>query len=155
MRNLLQAVCNRVASATHLHSAACTQQPPPISSFLVDSISDLRWSGPYCRDIARSCDGDNPDTTFIFSKPLPLDGGQVYALAGTLATRTGNATFTGVGVNDASKFFAPVNLPDTFGHRFLRGMWIAGIRDYLAPGTARGPADSKLLTPRILEFTKP
>ena len=42
-----------------------------------------------------------------------------------------------------------------FGHPSLRGMFMAGIRDYLAPGIERGPDASKLLTPRILTFTKP
>jgi hypothetical protein len=42
-----------------------------------------------------------------------------------------------------------------FGHPSLRGMFLAGIRDYLAPGTERGSDASKLLPPRILTFTKP
>jgi hypothetical protein len=41
-----------------------------------------------------------------------------------------------------------------FGHPSLRGMFLAGIRDYLAPGTERGSDASKLLPPRILTFTK-
>jgi len=37
----------------------------------------------------------------------------------------------------------------------LRGMFIIGLRDYIALGTQRGPDSSKLLTPRILTFTQP
>lgn len=36
----------------------------------------------------------------------------------------------------------------------LFGMFWPGIRDYIAPGTARGPDTTKLLRPRILTFTR-
>ncbi len=41
------------------------------------------------------------------------------------------------------------------GDPSLHGMLIVGLRDYIAPGTERGPDSSKLLTPRILTFTEP
>lgn len=47
----------------------------------------------------------------------------------------------------------PVEPP--MGDPDLRGMFIIALRDYIATGTARGPDPSKLLTPRILTFTRP
>lgn len=41
------------------------------------------------------------------------------------------------------------------GDPALHGMFIASLRDYVKPGTERGPDSSKLLTPRILTFTQP
>ena len=39
------------------------------------------------------------------------------------------------------------------GDPALQGMIIISLRDYIAPGTQRGPDASQLLTPRILTFT--
>jgi len=41
------------------------------------------------------------------------------------------------------------------GDPALQGKFILALRDYVAPGTERGPDPKKLLTPRILTFTKP
>jgi hypothetical protein len=41
------------------------------------------------------------------------------------------------------------------GDPTLFGMFMTWIRDYVAPGTARGPDTTKLLRPRILTFTRP
>jgi hypothetical protein len=40
------------------------------------------------------------------------------------------------------------------GDPALHGMIILSLRDYIAPGTQRGPDAAKLLTPRILTFTQ-
>jgi hypothetical protein len=41
------------------------------------------------------------------------------------------------------------------GHPALRGMLMVALRDYIVPGTERGPDPSVLLPPRILTFTQP
>lgn len=41
------------------------------------------------------------------------------------------------------------------GDPALHGMVMASLRDYVKPGTARGPDATKVLTPRILTFTQP
>ena len=41
------------------------------------------------------------------------------------------------------------------GHPALRGMLMVALRDYIVPGTQRGPDPSMLLPPRILTFTQP
>ena len=214
LQNLVEAVCNRTSSSLHMTSADCTQPPPP-SSFMVDSVRELNWTGPYCRKVNMSCDGDNPDLAHFDAPQSPLDSGQVYAIVDTLATQTGNATYVGLSVNDSATFYTPSNVLDTtlkgsaesyantvkntgklFVHYYtrdcaplesllgkdrlrldctpitpdmvpkrgtpgalgdpsLQGMFGLSIRDYIAPGTERGPDSSKLLRPRILAFTKP
>ncbi|MGW3357180.1 hypothetical protein ACWDFL_17425 [Streptomyces bungoensis] len=41
------------------------------------------------------------------------------------------------------------------GDPALHGAFMASLRDYVKPGTARGPDSTKVLTPRILSFTQP
>lgn len=51
---------------------------------------------------------------------------------------------------------SPTNgVQPALGDPALRGMFTFSIRDYIAPGTQRGPDPAKLLTPRLLTFTKP
>ena len=49
--------------------------------------------------IGMNCLADTQDTVYHFSNKLPLDGDRVYAVVGALSTRTGNATYVGLGVN--------------------------------------------------------
>lgn len=208
-QTLVQQVCHRVKTSTQLTSADCTQ-PTPTSAPMVSPLRDYGWDGPYCRRHHMNCDGDNPDSAFFYAKPAALDSGQVYAVVGTLATQTGNATYVGLSAHDASTFYAPINILDTdlrgsagsyartvghtgkfFVHYFardcaplgdvpggaknctaitdamiprhgttdlgdpaLRGMLQLGIRDYIVPGTQRGPDAAKMLTPVVLAFTQ-
>lgn len=208
---LVGAVCDRVSSTAHLRAVDCTQRPSA-SSLIPDLVRDYGWTGPYCREINMNCLGDQQDAAYFFGRPLPLDFGQVYAVVDTLATETGNATYTALSVNDASLLAGVANVLDTtlkgsadgytntvknsgtfFVHYFTRdcavlrglpgwpkncteittrmlpprvntsaegdpalhGMFMASLRDYIKPGTERGPDSSKLLTPRIVTFTQP
>lgn len=214
LQNLVKAVCKRTSSSLHMTSADCAQ-PPPASTFMVDPVRELNWTGPYCRKVNMNCDGDNPDLAHFDAPQAPLDSGEVYAVVDTLATQTRNATYVGLSVNDSASFFTPSNVLDTslkgsadsyassvkntgmfFVHYYtrdcaplesllgkerlqrdctpitpemvpkrgtpgalgdpaLQGMFGLAIRDYIAPGTERGPDSSMLLRPRILAFTKP
>ncbi len=49
----------------------------------------------------------------------------------------------------------PASDTNAIGDPALHGMIIFSLRDYIAQGTERGPDSSKLLTPRILTFTRP
>jgi hypothetical protein len=49
----------------------------------------------------------------------------------------------------------PASNTSAEGDPALHGMIIVSLRDYIAPGTERGPDSSQLLTPRILTFTQP
>ncbi len=57
--------------------------------------------GPTCTEIGMNCLGDTQDTTYQITPNLPLDGGEIYAVVGTLGTETGNATYVGLSVNDS------------------------------------------------------
>jgi hypothetical protein len=210
-QKLVNAVCDRASRTVHLHSTDCAQ-PPPASSLVPELFDGLGWTGPYCRETNMDCLADQQDAAYYVSRPLPLDSGQVYAAVGTLATATGNATYVGLGVNDASMLVGVSNTLDTdlqgsarsyaatvkhtgkfYVHYFsrhceplndlpgavkncteitpqmvprrgdttapgdpaLHGMFMASLRDYIVPGTERGPDSSKLLPPRIIAFTKP
>jgi hypothetical protein len=79
---------------------------------MVDLLIDLGQFGPDCRAIGMNCLGDNQDASYFLFKPKPLDAGKVYALVGTLATETGNATYVGLSVNDASLLKGVLNISD-------------------------------------------
>ena len=173
-------------------------QPP----FMGNVESWLGHFGPRCRSIGENCLGDGQDASYFFMPPQPLDSGQVYALVGTLGTQTGNATYNGLSINDASLLSGVANVPDLdldapdtdlqgsadgyadavpnhdkfFVHFFARdcdglggltdgacttvtetmvppitdvsapgdphlhGFFTAGLRSYVKPGSARGPA---------------
>jgi hypothetical protein len=80
---------------------------------MIDLLNTLGQFGPDCREIGMNCLGDNQDASYFLVKPIPLDGGQIYAVVSTLATETGNATYVGVSVNDASILKGLLNLSDT------------------------------------------
>ncbi len=57
--------------------------------------------GPQCTEIGMNCLGDTQDTTYHLGMPLSVDNGEVYAIVGTLGKRTGNASYTGLSINDS------------------------------------------------------
>jgi hypothetical protein len=67
---------------------ALNWQPPPIN--LV---------GPACVGNWMNCLGDTQDTVYHVTPAMPLDKGEIYAVAGPLGTRTGSATYVGLGLN--------------------------------------------------------
>jgi hypothetical protein len=68
--------------------------------------------GPRCRAIGENCLGDGQDASYFFMPPQPLDGGLVYAVVGTVGTKTGNATYNGLSINDASLLKGVANVSD-------------------------------------------
>jgi len=113
--------------------------------------------------------------TNILDSDITIDDKVIKGLKGSAGGYAGN-------VNNVSKFFvhyftrtgncdalkdALKNVPggtencteitpaSDQGDPTLRDMFIISLRDYIAPGTERGPDTSNLLTPRILTFTKP
>ena len=101
LKDLIGAVCSSLINDAKLASNDCVQ-PLPASTFIADPVIDLGWVGPYCRDIGMDCEGDQQEAAYFASSPRSVDGGQVYAIVGTLATETGNATYVGLSANDAS-----------------------------------------------------
>lgn len=153
--------------------------------------------GPDCMEADENCLGDNWDTTYQINGPYSLDKGEVYAVAGTLGTETGNATYVGLGINYGEKFLGVANLSDedlkgtakryrkevshtgqfylycftrdcsglkhlTDGNCFelTEAMIPSGkhvgfsVRDYIVPGTERGPDSSKVLPSMILQLQR-
>ena len=79
---------------------------------MIDILNELGSFGPACRAIGMNCLGDNQDASYFLLKPQPLDGGQIYAVVSTLATETGNGTYVGLSVNDASLLKGVLNVSD-------------------------------------------
>jgi hypothetical protein len=111
LEDLFTAVCDRLGSSSFT-SEDCVQ-PPPVSSFMWDVASDYEWSGPYCRDVGMNCQGDQQEAALPFSGPRHLGTNQVFAVVGSLATETGNATYVGLSANDLSVMAGVANALDT------------------------------------------
>lgn len=93
-------------------ASGCAEAPPYPTTRMIDLLSDLGQFGPECRSIGMNCLGDGQDASYFLARSLSLDDGQVYAVVGTLATETGNATYVGLSVNDVSTLKGVANIPD-------------------------------------------
>lgn len=154
--------------------------------------------GPLCLSVTENCLLDNWDTTYQLYGPVPLDNGEIYAVAGTLGTQTGNATYVGFGINQVSQLKGIADLSDRdlrhtakayaretentdkfYLYYFTRdcsdlGVLTDGnclsltedlipegdqvaisIRNYIKPGTQRGPDSSLVLPSRIIQLQRP
>ncbi|MFA6002165.1 MAG: hypothetical protein WC828_08685 [Thermoleophilia bacterium] len=186
LNDLIGAVCKRWGSC---------DQPAPLIDVQAPPINDI---GPSCRQIGMNCIADGQDTPYYYSSDLPLDHGEIYAVADTLATETGNATYVSIGINDSSKllgvasvddpalkgsagaYASTVNNTDKLFVYFLTrncaglenltdgkclsitndmvppGVSIKlSLRDYVFPGTARGPDSAQLLKPTVVRVSQP
>jgi hypothetical protein len=76
---------------------------PRFQSFSLFTVFDL--VGQHCLGYPNpargpmNCLGDTQDSDYQISRSFSLDSGQVIAVLGTLATQTGNATYTSLSVN--------------------------------------------------------
>lgn len=68
--------------------------------------------GPACRPIGMNCLAPTQDTPYYFSSDLTFDHGEVYAVVGTLATATGNATYESIGINQTSRLLGVASIDD-------------------------------------------
>ncbi len=68
--------------------------------------------GPQCQGAEENCLADNWDTTYQLYGPASLDNGEIYAVAGTLGTKTKNATYVGFGINYSEVLVGVANLSD-------------------------------------------
>jgi hypothetical protein len=80
---------------------------------MIDIVSNLGQFGPACRAIGMNCLADGQDASYFFARPRSLDTGRIYAAVGPLATETGNATYVGLSVNDASLLKGALNVDHT------------------------------------------
>ena len=79
---------------------------------MIDILHVLGQFGPECRKAGMNCLADGEDASYFFAQPQPLDTGRIYAAVGTLATETGNGTYVGLSVNDASLLMGVLNVDD-------------------------------------------
>jgi hypothetical protein len=79
---------------------------------MIDIVNRLGQFGPACREIGMNCLADGQDASYYFAQPQSLESGKIYAAIGTLATETGNATYVGLSVNDASLLKGVLNVGD-------------------------------------------
>lgn len=108
LNNLVRQVCQRWGQPCNPDSPDPTQL-----SRLVDLQLDVGQFGPQCRAVGMNCLGDGQDASYFIAPGHPLDPGWVYAVVGTLGTKTGNATYVGLSVNDLSNLKGVLNIPDT------------------------------------------
>jgi hypothetical protein len=104
LSSLIDAVTNRAASQGWTREGKVQ---------MVDIVNLLGQFGPACRAIGMNCLADGQDASYFFAPPKSLDDGRIYAAVGTLATETGNATYVGLSVNDASLLKGALNVDDT------------------------------------------
>lgn len=62
----------------------------------------VRDMGPLCIAAGENCLLDTQDTSYQPYGPMSLDNGEICAVAGTLGTETGNATYVGFDINQIS-----------------------------------------------------
>lgn len=74
---------------------------------------DLGFFGPTCRSVGMDCLGDTRDATYFIAPGRTFEPGWAYAVVGTLATATGNATYVGLSVNDLSKLKGVLSVNDS------------------------------------------
>jgi hypothetical protein len=182
--------------------AGCAGRYSPFGDLQSPPINLL---GPLCAAIGMDCAGDAQDASYGFFPGPTFDNGEVWAVIGTLGTKTGNATYVGLGLNNfrlrlgaknvdytrlegsASAELYPdfqgnsENLDKLFVYYFARNCediqaWTHGYctevedsplvlpagdraafteRDYIVPGTQRGPDSTKLLPSRALKLARP
>jgi hypothetical protein len=91
------------------------EQPEATTSAALNLQSQLLMVGPDCTEIGMNCLGGTQDTAYQMSRRFPLDGDpqQVYAVAGTLGTKTGNASYVGLGLNNSLKPLGVGNVSDS------------------------------------------
>jgi hypothetical protein len=87
--------------------AGCTGRT---ESFIDIQTDPVYLVGPLCNEYNQNCLGDNWDPAYQLLLPKSLDNDEVYAVAGTLGTETGNATYVGISVNQNSRFKGILNI---------------------------------------------
>jgi hypothetical protein len=97
--------CSNADCSDRARTFIDAQSPP--------TAGGINLVGPKCTDIGMNCLGDGQDATYQFVPGLTLDAGEIYAVVGTLGTRTENATYVSLGVNNTFLQLGMLNLSDT------------------------------------------
>ena len=105
----LQADLNNLSTALKNH----WNQPAATRLMTFDGQSTIDLVGPDCEVRGMNCQADAQDTTYIGSQQGGLDNQEVYAVMGSMATLTGNATYVNVSVYEAAEFYGVVSIDNT------------------------------------------
>ncbi len=198
---LAKAVCQKWGQSCDLEGTAFDQRARPLLNMQMPPLSLI---GPECVKVGMNCLAPNEDTVYFMSARLPLPNNLVYALVGALGTRTGNATYVGLGLNESLTQLGFDNISDEqlagsadgydvpnhdqlFIQYFARdctglegltagshcysigdrlpacydptdlscSMLALSVRNYILPGTQRGPAPELTLNPRVIPLQRP
>ncbi len=93
--------------------------PPRLTDRLIDMqrTYPIDMVGPHCMAHTMNCLGDTQDTTYMGSMNLPLETEDgkllLYAVVGTLGTKTGNAIYVSLSYNRAAVLQGVGNVEDT------------------------------------------
>jgi hypothetical protein len=148
--------------------------------------------GEHCIKRPMNCLGDTADADYQISETASVDQDEILAVAGTLGTVTGNATYTSLAVNRIPELIGVSNLTDKdlkgtasdlfpgsqdseklylvyfardcgnmkHCHPITEAMVPHGDqlkfiqRNYVVPGTTRGPAPGGLVNPKMIVLKK-
>lgn len=198
---LARAVCSKWGQPCDLEGPAFDQIVRPLLNMRLAPLSE---TGPECVKVGMNCLAPTEDSVIFISARLPLPDNRVYAVVGALGTRTGNATYVGMGLNESltqlgfdnisddtlagsadeydvpnhDKFFLQYFARDCTGlealtagsHCYSIGdklpacynpadltcsMLGLSLRNYIFPGTQRGPAAELTLNPRVIALQRP
>lgn len=167
-------------------------QPEVVESKFGSLLLNVDLIGEHCLMRPMNCLGDIADADYQISETASVDSGEVLAVAGTLATTTGNATYTSLSVNRLPELVGSGNVTDVdlkgtassyastvanteklYVHYYARdcrnlsacleiteemvprGDKLKLIqRNYVAPGSARGPDPKLVVNPRLIVFKR-
>ncbi|WP_373045396.1 hypothetical protein [Vulgatibacter sp.] len=88
-------------------------QPDAAVKEFFSAYSEIDLVGQHCVGRPMNCLGDTQDTdTYRISPTHSIDGGEVIAVVGALATATGNATYTNLAVNRFEVLSGVANVSD-------------------------------------------
>jgi len=191
--SLLEAVAQRWGQPCA--EAGCADRA---ESFIDIQTAPVYLQGPLCNEHNQNCIGDNWDPAYQLLLPRSLDNGEIYAVAGTLGTETGNATYVGLSINQRSRFKGILNIANeklkgsatgystgvnntdklflVYFTRDCSGLeeitdnhcveipttlipegdsFVTAVRDYIRPGTQRGPDSALVLPSKVLQLERP
>jgi hypothetical protein len=107
--SLLEAVARRWDQPCF--EAGCADRA---ESFVDVQNAPVYLIGPLCNENNQNCLGDNWDAAYQLLPPKSLDHDEIYAVAGTLGTETGNATYVGFSINQQSRLKGVQNIPNDY-----------------------------------------
>ncbi len=85
----------------------------PAMPFRILQLPPIEMVGPNCIEIGMNCNGDTHDAAYQYTTSVMMsDDDVVYAVAGTLGIRTGNATYVGLGLTKSMTQSGFANLSD-------------------------------------------